>query len=110
MYQSPLNIVVLNARSPSLFSFLFSLLFIRILYRAVAIKQYLYIFHYIQPFLYFIVYHSLGPNTPIRLNGTAPNSGQVELEYGSSWRTICPGEFDIKDATVICRMLGFKIG
>lgn len=51
-----------------------------------------------------------GPNTPVRLNGSNSSSGMVELNYEDEWGTICPEDFDNKDANVVCRMLGYKIG
>ncbi|XP_053388862.1 uncharacterized protein LOC128551929 [Mercenaria mercenaria] len=49
------------------------------------------------------------PHTPIRLNGTV-SSGLVEFSNNNRWGTICNENFDVKDASVICKMLGFKIG
>jgi hypothetical protein len=46
--------------------------------------------------------------TEIRLaNGAFPGEGRVEVKHGEKWGTICDGSFDVKDAKVICRMLGF---
>lgn len=46
---------------------------------------------------------------PVRLNGARSNySGRVEVFYSGKWGRICPNKWDIIDAQVICRQLGFK--
>ena len=46
---------------------------------------------------------------PVRLNGARSNySGRVEVFYRGKWGRICLYKWDIDDAQVICRQLGFK--
>jgi hypothetical protein len=49
-----------------------------------------------------------GPHTPVRLKDN--KSGLPEFNYNGQWGTICNENFDTKDASVICNMIGFKVG
>jgi len=47
--------------------------------------------------------------TDIRLSdGGVSYKGRIEVKLGGVWGTVCEHDFDYKDLTVICRMLGFK--
>lgn len=45
---------------------------------------------------------------PVRLRGsTSPNMGRVEVYYAGIWGSIYGYNWDIKDATVVCKQLGY---
>lgn len=54
---------------------------------------------------------SLKANEKVRLvGGSSAVSGRVELFYRGNWGTVCDINFDVNDASVICKMLGFYFG
>jgi len=44
----------------------------------------------------------------VRISGSTPSTGRVEIFYNGQWGTICDHGWDINDANVFCKQLGFS--
>lgn len=54
------------------------------------------------------MYHVIATDIQVRLtNGSFLTEGRVEVLHDNVWGTICSTNFDVNDATVVCRMLGY---
>ena len=61
-------------------------------------------------YLFVVIYlFYAGSTAPIeiRLVEGGEDSGRVEIKYLGEWGVICDDNWDIRDATVVCKMLGF---
>ncbi len=44
------------------------------------------------------------------MNGVTENEGRVEVCFDNHWGTICDDQFEVPEAIVICRQLGYGDG
>ena len=58
-----------------------------------------------------VVYIHAAPCSPhgkVRLTGSTPGRGTVEICLNGTWGTVCDNYWNIPDAEVVCRQLGYE--